>query len=321
MIEALMPVFNWTGLWMFTTFIFNTIVYMSIPKFNREYKNLKWEMKLDWNIRLTSILNALLCCFYAFKALIYHTTANNIKYFTSGATISLELATGFFMTDFVVIFLLFKHYGKKQCFQFVAHHTVSIIAFSLVLYRKEMIWFANFRLLSELSTPFLNFRWMMQQRGIRDSALYNLNRLVFFGVFALCRIVTIPRYWMTVYNQSEAISNTSPDLIGILFVSGTVLDGLNLFWFYLMFKILISTTTAIKPLMEKKKVEIKIRTQEFHEKMILMKNKNLLKMNKMKADMVEKVQDNIENVRDQVTNSMTDFRTRINSGLRLRRHA
>ena len=32
-----------------------------------------------------------------------------------------------------------------------------------------MIWFANFRLLSELSTPFLNFRWMMQQRGIRDS--------------------------------------------------------------------------------------------------------------------------------------------------------
>jgi len=83
------------------------------------------------------------------------------------------------------------------------------------------------------------------------------------------------------------------------------LDGLNLFWFYLMFKILISTTPAIKPLMEKKKVEIKIRTQEFHEKMILMKNKNLLKMNKMKDNMVEKVQDNIENVRDQVTNSMT----------------
>ena len=53
--------------------------------------------------------------------------------------------------------------------------------------------------------------------------LYNLNRLVFFGVFALCRIVTIPRFWLTVYNQSEAISNTSPDLIGILFVSGAVL--------------------------------------------------------------------------------------------------
>ena len=52
---------------------------MSIPKFNREYKNLKWEMKLDWNIRLTSILNAILCSFYAFNALIYHTTANNIQ--------------------------------------------------------------------------------------------------------------------------------------------------------------------------------------------------------------------------------------------------
>ena len=56
--------------------------------------------------------------------------------FTSGATISIELATGFFMTDFIVIVLLFKHYGKKQFFQFFAHHSVSIIAFSLVLYHK-----------------------------------------------------------------------------------------------------------------------------------------------------------------------------------------
>lgn len=56
--------------------------------------------------------------------------------FTSGATISIELATGFFMTDFLVIVLLFKHYGKKQFFQFFAHHSVSIIAFSLVLYHK-----------------------------------------------------------------------------------------------------------------------------------------------------------------------------------------
>ena len=70
---------NHSSIFQFTTFIFNTIVYMSIPKFNREYKNLKWEMKLDWNIRLTSILNALLCCFYAFNALIYHTTASNIQ--------------------------------------------------------------------------------------------------------------------------------------------------------------------------------------------------------------------------------------------------
>ena len=32
-----------------------------------------------------------------------------------------------------------------------------------------MMWFANFRLLSEISTPFLNFRWFMQQMGDRSS--------------------------------------------------------------------------------------------------------------------------------------------------------
>ena len=54
-------------------------------------------------------------------------------------------------------------------------------------------------------------------------ALYNLNRYAFFVVFALCRIATIPRYWVTAYNVSGDIAQISNQMIGILFVSGAVL--------------------------------------------------------------------------------------------------
>ena len=83
-------------------------------------------------------------------------------------------------------------------------------------------------------------------------------------------------------------------MVGILFVSGGVLDTLNLYWFYLMFKlrlsyynycsiytvrvyfyccitlhqIVISSTPDIKPIMEKKRIDFKIATEQFQQKMV-----------------------------------------------------
>ena len=52
------------------------------------------------------------------------------------STTAIELATGFFLSDFVGILFLFNHYGTVSSLQFIAHHIVSITAFSMVLYNK-----------------------------------------------------------------------------------------------------------------------------------------------------------------------------------------
>jgi hypothetical protein len=93
-------------------------------------------------------------------------------------------------------------------------------------------------------------------------------------------------------------------MVEILFVSGGVLDTLNLYWFYLMFKIVISSTPDIKPIMEKKRIDFKIATEQFQQKMVLMKNRKISAM------------------KNTVSSSMTDIRTKLNTardGLRLRR--
>ena len=50
-----------------------------------------------------------------------------------------------------------------------------------------------------------------------------------------------------------------------------------------MFKIVLSTTPAIKPLMEKKKIEFTLAKQEFHERMQLMKTRNREKLSTLKS--------------------------------------
>jgi len=298
----ILAILSWTALWLFTTFIFNTALFSLMP----HYRHLKWQEKLDWNARSTSLIHSCVCVCYAVRALWYYLNPADIFGYNTPSATALEVATGFFLSDFVVITLLWYHYGPKQCVQFAAHHVVAVVAFGMVLHYRQMMWFANFRLLSEISTPFLNFRWFLQQMGDRSSALYNFNRFAFFGVFALCRIATIPRYWLTCYAVQADIALISPQMIGILFVSGAVLDGLNLFWFYLMFKIVLSTTPSIAPMMEKKKIEFTLATAEFHEKMKLINNRNREKLSTLKSTMAS---------------SMTDFRTRLNTaGMKLKRN-
>ena len=68
-------------------------------------------------------------------------------------------------------------------------------------------------------------------------------------------------------------------------ISFFISDGLNLFWFYLMFKIVLSTTPSIAPMMEKKKIEFTLATAEFHEKMKLINNRNREKLSTLKSTM------------------------------------
>lgn len=304
--DFVVSILGWTVLWLFTTFIFNTMLFSCLSSTRQMYKKMSWQNKLDWNARSTSLLHSIVCVYYAVTALLYHLNSLDIFGYNIQSATAVEIATGFFLSDFVVISLLFYHYGAKQYVQFAAHHVVAVVAFGMVLYYRQMMWFANFRLLSEISTPFLNFRWFMQRMGDRSSALYNFNRLAFFGVFALCRIATIPRYWITVYHVHHDIALISKQMIGILLVSGAVLDGLNLFWFYLMFKIVLSTTPSIKPLMEKKKIEFSLATQEFQERMKLINHRNREKLSTFKSS---------------VASSMTDIRTRLNTaGMKLKRN-
>lgn len=98
---------------------------------------------------------------------------------------------------------------------------------------------------------------------------------------------------------------------------------MNLFWFYLMFKIVLSTTPSIAPLMEKKKIEFTLATVEFHEKMKLINNRNREKLSTLKSTMASSMtgMSSLTLIMSLTMTHFLDFRTRLNTaGMKLKRN-
>jgi hypothetical protein len=66
----------------------------------------------------------------------------------------------------MVVFCNWNHIGDIV---FVLHHSLTISAYYLVVFYGGMVWFANFRLLAEFSTPFVNQRWFLDVLGLKAS--------------------------------------------------------------------------------------------------------------------------------------------------------
>ena len=95
-----------------------------------------------------------------------------------------------------------------------------------------LVWFANVRLLSELSTPFVNLRWMLLQVNLKESIFYSINRKLTFYAFVLVRIMPIPIWWSAYayHLGSDDFANVHILSKITILLSGLALDFLNITW-------------------------------------------------------------------------------------------
>ena len=100
------------------------------------------------------------------------------------------------------------------------------------MFYSVLVWFANVRLLSELSTPFVNLRWMLLQVNMKESIFYSINRKLTFYAFVLVRIIPIPIWWSAYayHFGSEEFKNLHILTKLTIVLSGLALDFLNLTW-------------------------------------------------------------------------------------------
>ncbi|CAF4082019.1 unnamed protein product, partial [Rotaria sp. Silwood2] len=138
------------------------------------------------------------------------------------------------------------HYRKIGDAFSMAHHLVSIYAFVYVLTLNVMPYFANFRLLAELSTPSVNFRWFLDAlKYPRRSKAFILNGLFMTIVFFFVRIFAMPIYWWKVYTVAVTpLWSHMGHFRFILIIVCVVLDVINLYWFSKMFRGCVKTLTA-----------------------------------------------------------------------------
>nr|XP_039273581.1 TLC domain-containing protein 4-A-like [Styela clava] len=114
------------------------------------------------------------------------------------------------------------------------HHISAIYPYSLVILLGVLSYYANFRLMAEISTPFVNIRWYYDVTGRKNSQIYFYNGLFLAGTFFLFRIAVMPVYYYLVY---AAVGTEAYDRLGLALqlswiIPCIVLDVLNFLWFY-----------------------------------------------------------------------------------------
>lgn len=149
-----------------------------------------------------------------------------------------SMSLGYFIADY---FVLVHTRELGGTIPILFHHTMAVTAYLVGLYYDKLGWYSAFRLMSELSTPFVNFRWQLYAIGMKNTKRYKVNGILMTASFFLCRIVSFPFYW---YFVAQNIAKQPFQEIEILLkifwlLVPAMLDCLNLFWFYKMMKGLI----------------------------------------------------------------------------------
>jgi hypothetical protein len=101
-----------------------------------------------------------------------------------------------------------------------------------------MPYFANLRLIVELSTPLVNMRWYLYALGYKkDSIKFFVNGIAMTVMFFLVRVAFIPVYWYKVYTVIDSpLWMKMRNFRYIMVITCIILDVINVYWFQKMFK-------------------------------------------------------------------------------------
>ncbi|XP_076976297.1 TLC domain-containing protein 4 isoform X2 [Tamandua tetradactyla] len=112
--------------------------------------------------------------------------------------VNLAIASGYLISDLLLLILYWKVIGDKL---FVIHHCAALYAYHFILKGGMLAYVGNFRLLVELSSPFVNQRWFFEALKYPKFSKANvINGILMTVVFFIVRIAVIPPYYSYIYS-------------------------------------------------------------------------------------------------------------------------
>ncbi|KAM6905494.1 TLC domain-containing protein 4-B [Xenentodon cancila] len=198
------------------------------------YRGLPLTKLTEWNSRLVSTVHALIVGLFCLYILWFDDAVNADPVWGDPNIVKLNVAitSGYLLYDLVLLACNWRTMGDSF---FVCHHLAALYAYGYVLTRGVLPYFANFRLISELSTPFVNQRWFFEAlKYPRSHRLVVLNGVAMAVVFFLVRIAVMPSYWVSVFATFGTPDferlGLGPQVAWI--TSCIALDILNTIWMY-----------------------------------------------------------------------------------------
>nr|XP_026690424.1 transmembrane protein 56-B isoform X2 [Ciona intestinalis] len=125
---------------------------ISFPK----YRKLTLDQKNIWNARNSSSLHATVVTLTCMYVILFDEKVkkNHVWGFSKVSETNIAVAVGYLLSDLYLLATTLTR--DSDTFGFVVHHLSAIYAYQFALRYGILIYFANLRLLAEMSTPFVN---------------------------------------------------------------------------------------------------------------------------------------------------------------------
>uniref|UniRef100_A0A8D1JDJ0 TLC domain containing 4 n=1 Tax=Sus scrofa TaxID=9823 RepID=A0A8D1JDJ0_PIG len=196
------------------------------------FNNLNLKKKIEWSSRVVSTCHSLvvgvvgLYIFWFDEA----TIADPLWGDPSFVKVNIAVSSSYLISDLFILILYWKVIGDKY---YIIHHCTALYAYYFILSEGVLAYIGNFRLLAELSTPFVNQRWFFEALSYpRVSKAYVINGVLMTAVFFVMRIASIPPLYAYIYSVlgTEAYRRLGA-LIQCSWISScVVLDVMNVMW-------------------------------------------------------------------------------------------
>ncbi|XP_048018669.1 transmembrane protein 56-B-like isoform X2 [Megalobrama amblycephala] len=188
--------------------------------------------RTEWNSRAVSTVHALVVGLFCLYIYIFDESIQKDPVWGDATLVKLNVAitSGYLISDLLLMFTSWESIGEKY---FVIHHFAALYAYYYVLSQGILPYFANFRLLSEFSTPFVNQRWFFHMLGYHKLSKPSLvNGVAMAFTFFLVRIAVIPGYYSHMYSVFGTDDFYKLPLGGrsAWVISSVSLDIMNIMW-------------------------------------------------------------------------------------------
>ncbi|XP_048844369.1 TLC domain-containing protein 4-B-like [Brienomyrus brachyistius] len=240
-----------TGISMTSFLAFQCLFYSVSPwlsaRISVGFPMLNRKQKIEWNSRTVSTLHAVVMGLFCLYILFFDDAINKDPIWGDPALvkISVGITTGYLISDLLLIRCYWTAIGEKS---YVVHHLASLYACYYVLGQGMLPYFANFRLIAEISTPCVNQRWFFEVLGYPKSSKANIANGVLMAVtFFLVRIAIIPIYYGRMYSVygSESFFRLPWGGRAAWIFSSICLDIMNVVWMHKIargcYKVLLSS--------------------------------------------------------------------------------
>lgn len=217
------------ALWVACVFqLCNCILPLYLQRFSF-YKALKSNQRKEFSERVLSTCFACLvvplavCCLVS--SFIYSSPDHTTSRFLLRATATLAL--GYFLWDLFICCRYYEEYGAP----FLLHAVLCTITYYIVAVEEQMMVYGVSALLYEISTPFLNARWLLLKMGYkRRESLWQWSNTLFAISFLVVRIGFGSVLTYSIVNYCWV--STQESIVVRLFSTLNIVAsyGLNVYW-------------------------------------------------------------------------------------------